>query len=114
MTLGSISLAFLRVNYRLARLSLQLLEDVAVSRLDERGPIRIAYEQILIDCDRAAAYLLSDEDAARRAGELRRRTAVVRLPIAREHHGPQRCGVISLDEQRGRFHQRRQQDAGPS
>lgn len=113
VTLGSLSLALLRVNYRLARLPLQLFEDVAVSRLDEQEPVRLAYEQILIDCDRAAAYLLNDENAARRAAELERRTMSVRLLIAREHHRVQRRGVILLDEQRERFHQRRQQDAGP-
>jgi len=113
VTLGSLSLALLRVNYRLARLPLQLFEDVAVSRLDEQEPVRLAYEQILIDCDRAAAYLLNDENAARRAAELERRTTSVRLLIAREHHRVQRRGVILLDEQRERFHQRRQQDAGP-
>ena len=70
VTLGSLSLALLRVNYRLARLPLQLFEDVAVSRLDEQEPVRLAYEQILIDCDRAAAYRdalgLAATDAERR------------------------------------------------
>ncbi|MDT2009734.1 hypothetical protein FXW78_49020 [Rhodococcus opacus] len=113
MTLGSLSLALLRVNYRLARLPLQLVEDVAVSRLDEQEPMRLAYEQILIDCDRAAGYLLNDENAARRAADLKRRTASVRLLIAREHHHVQHRGVILLDEQRERFRQRRQRDAGP-
>jgi len=113
VTLGSLSLALLRANYRLVRLPLQLFEDVAVSRLDEQEPVRLAYEQILIDCDRAAAFLLNDEDAARRAADLKRRTASVRLLIACEHHRVQRQGVILLDEQRERFHQRRQQDAGP-
>jgi hypothetical protein len=112
VTLSSLSLALLRVNYRLARLPLQLVEDVAVARLDEQAPIRLAYEQILIECDRAAAYLLSDRKAANRATELTRRTASVRLLIAREHHRVQHRGVVLLDEQRERFHQRRQQGVG--
>ncbi|MEN0136273.1 MAG: hypothetical protein AAGC80_14065 [Rhodococcus sp. (in: high G+C Gram-positive bacteria)] len=110
MTLSSLSMALLRVNYRLARLPLRLFEDVAVTRLDEHEPIRLAYEQILIECDRAAAYLLNDEDAAVRAADLTRRTASVRLQIAREHHRVQRRGVILLDEQRERFRRRRRQD----
>ena len=112
VTLGSLSMALLRVNYRLARLPLQLIEDLAVSRLDEQEPIRLAYEQILIGCDRAAAYLLNDENAARCATDLERRTTSVRLLIAREDHRVRRRGVILLDEQRERFHRRRQKDAG--
>ncbi|MGV9867341.1 hypothetical protein [Rhodococcus koreensis] len=113
MTLGSPSLALLRVNCRLARLPLQLVEDLAVSRLAEQDPVRLAYEQILIGCDRAAAHLLTDQNAARCANDLKRRTASVRLMIAREHHRAHHRGVILLDEQRERFHQRRQKDAGP-
>lgn len=105
-------MALLRVNYRLARLPLQLIEDLAVSRLDEQEPIRLTYEQILIGCDRAAACLLNDENAARCAADLERRTTSVRLLIAREDHRVRRRGVILLDEQRERFHRRRQKDAG--
>lgn len=112
VTLSSLPLALLRVNYRLARLPLQLVEDVAVARLDEQAPIRLAYEQILIECDRAAAYLLGDRTAARRATELTRRTASVRLLIAREHHRVQHRGVVLLDDQRERFLQRRQRGVG--
>ncbi|PBC39030.1 hypothetical protein CJ179_39055 [Rhodococcus sp. ACS1] len=92
--------------------TLQLVEDLAVSRLDKREPVRLAYEQFLITCDRAAAYLLDDENAARRSADLKRQTAAVRLLIAREQHRIQHRGVIVLDEQRERFHARRHRTWG--
>ncbi|EHI43409.1 hypothetical protein OPAG_09217 [Rhodococcus opacus PD630] len=85
VTLGSLSMALLRVNYRLLRIPLQLAEDVGMAYLDEQAPARLAYEGLLLQCDRAAAYLLDDEYAAARVGELRRHRAAVRLRIARRH-----------------------------
>jgi hypothetical protein len=100
-------MALLRFEYRLARIPLQLVEEVAVSQLDEKEPLRLAFERFLIDLDHAAAYLLNDENAARRAAVLKRRTAGVRVLIAREQHRIQHRGVIILDEQRERFVRRR-------
>ncbi|MFD6059625.1 hypothetical protein [Rhodococcus wratislaviensis] len=57
----------LRLNCRLARLPLQLVDDVAMVHLDRQAPARLAYQRFLIGCDRTAAYLLNDETAARRA-----------------------------------------------
>lgn len=51
-------------------------------RLDERAPLRLAYENVLVTVDRAAAHLLDDEAAAARACALRQRTAAVRVTIA--------------------------------
>ncbi|RZL71147.1 MAG: hypothetical protein EOP32_40470 [Rhodococcus sp. (in: high G+C Gram-positive bacteria)] len=113
MTLGALPMALLRFEYRLARLPLQLVENIAVSHLDEQEPVRLAYEQFLIDCDRAAAYLLDDENAAARAAALERQMAAVRLLIAREQHRTPHAKVIVLDRQRARFNERHRHDRGP-
>ncbi|GCE39656.1 hypothetical protein I1A62_28950 [Rhodococcus sp. USK10] len=103
----ALAMALLRLEYRLARLPLQLVEDVAVSHLDEQAPSRLAFEQFLIDCDRAAAYLLNDENAARRAADLRRHTTAVGVIIARQQRRAAHETVILLAEQRARFVERR-------
>ncbi|MFD6062108.1 hypothetical protein [Rhodococcus wratislaviensis] len=110
MTLGDFPMALLRFQYQLARLPFQWVESLAVTHLDEQGPVRLAYEQFLIDCDRAASYLLDDENAAARAADLKRHTAAVRLLIAREQHHIQQARAIVLDQQRARFNERRRQN----
>lgn len=75
-------MALLRLNYGIAQFPLQLVEDVGISRLDERAPLRLAYENVLVTVDRAAARLLDDESAAARASALHLRTAVVRFTLA--------------------------------
>ena len=67
------------------------------------GTSRLAYEQFLIDCDRAAAYIFNDENAARRAADLKRHTAAVRILIARQQRRAHRDTVVLLAEQRARF-----------
>ncbi|EHI43485.1 hypothetical protein OPAG_08988 [Rhodococcus opacus PD630] len=111
VTLGSLSMALLRVNYRLLRIPLQLAEDVGMAYLDEQAPARLAYEELLLQCDRAAAYLLDDEYAAARVGELRRHRAAVRLRIARRHQRVDAESAALLDLQRVRF-ERRQRTNG--
>ncbi len=91
-------MALLRFPYRLLRVPLQLVEVITQTHLDEQAPTRLAFERFLIDCDRAAAYLLGDENAARRADTLTRHTAAVHLLIAREHHRVRHRGLILLDE----------------
>ena len=100
-------MALLRFPYRLLRVPLQLVEVIAQSHLDEQAPTRLAYERFLIGCDRAAAYLIGDENAARHADALTRHIAAVHLLIAREHHRIRHRGLILLDEQRDRFYARR-------
>ena len=113
--LAGIPRAVLRVEYSLARIPLQLLEDLTAAHLDERAPTRLAYEQFLIGCDRAAAHLLGDKNAAARAADLRRRTTAVRVTLAREQHRAHHRGVLLLDRQRTRFHRRaRGEDADPA
>ncbi|MBC2638265.1 hypothetical protein H5400_05030 [Rhodococcus wratislaviensis] len=107
MTPGTLTRAILRMNYQLARIPLQVVENVGMAQLDEQAPARLAYEQFLIDCDRAAAYLLNDENAAKRAADLKRHTAAVRLLIARQQRRAHRDAVIILADQRARFVERR-------
>ena len=64
MRSGTLALAVLRAEYEAARFPLQLIEDVAMSQLDERAPLRLAYEDVLVTVDRAAAHLLDDGPAA--------------------------------------------------
>ncbi len=89
VTLGSLARALLRVNYDIAQFPLQLVEDVGMSRLDERAPLRLAYENVLVTVDRAAGRLLDDEAAAARACALCQRTTAVRVTIALEHRRAQ-------------------------
>ena|SRR6476620_33387 len=112
-TLRGPALALLRFNYHLARIPLQLAEWGVLSRLDEQASTRLAYEQLLIDCDRLAARLLDDEEAARRADDLDRHIVLVRTVIARDSHETQRRGVLLLDEQRERFQRRRRERKSP-
>ncbi|ABG98779.1 hypothetical protein RHA1_ro07013 [Rhodococcus jostii RHA1] len=94
-TLRGPALALLRFNYHLARIPLQWAEWVVLSRLDEQASTRLAYEQLLIDCDRLAARLLDDEEAARRADDLDRHALLVRTVIAGTLTGPNAEGSCS-------------------
>ncbi|MFE5704495.1 hypothetical protein [Rhodococcus koreensis] len=107
-TLRGVPMTLLRMNYQLLRIPLQFVEYVAITQLDERAPARLAYEQLLIRCDRAAAYLLDDENADGRAAELHRHTTAVRAGIARRQQQVDADSATLLDLQRARFHQRRQ------
>lgn len=106
-TLRDTPMALLRFNYRLMRIPLQLVEDVASTELDEQAPTRLAYEQLLIQYDRVAGHFLNDEDAQDRAAELHRHTVAVRAVIARDHQRVDTESAALLDLQRARFHQRR-------
>ncbi|WP_312033712.1 MULTISPECIES: hypothetical protein [unclassified Rhodococcus (in: high G+C Gram-positive bacteria)] len=112
-TLRGPALALLRFNYHLVRIPLQLAEWGVLSRFDEQASTRLAYEQLLIDCDRLAARLLGDEEAARRADDLDRHIVLVRTVIARNSYETQRRGVLLLDEQRERFQRRRRERKYP-
>ncbi|WP_375154199.1 hypothetical protein [Rhodococcus opacus] len=68
---------------------------------------------MLIGCDRAAAYLLDDENSAARAAALKGQMAGVRLLIAREQHRTNHAKVIVLDRQRARFTERHCHERGP-
>ena len=113
-TLRGPALALLRFNYHLARIPLQWAEWVVLSRLDEQASTRLAYEQLLIDCDRLAARLLDDEEAARRADDLDRQRPARPDRDRRDSHRTQRRGVLLLDEQRERFQHRQRERKFPN
>ncbi len=77
-----IPLALLRMNYRLLRIPLQLIEQVAESRLEEHDRSRLTYEGFLVQCDRTAATHLGDTVAAERAEELRRHILATQMTVA--------------------------------
>ncbi|MFC9767592.1 hypothetical protein [Rhodococcus jostii] len=101
-------MTLLRINYQLLRIPLQFVEHIAITQLDEQAPTRLAYEQLLIQCDRAAGYFLGDENANGRAAELHRHTTAVQAGIARRHRRVDAESATLLDLQRARFHRRRQ------
>lgn len=107
MRLDAVPVALARLNYRVLRIPLQVIEDRGMSRIDEQAPARLAFEHFLIDCDRTAAHLLGDGDAAARAADLRRHTTTVRFAIAHEQERIHRERLILLDQQRARFNERR-------
>ncbi|MGV9870282.1 hypothetical protein [Rhodococcus koreensis] len=82
MRSGTVPMVLLRTEYEAVRFPLQVIEDDVMSHLDERAPLRLGYESLLIRCDAAAARLLGDEAAATRAHALRERTAAVRVTLA--------------------------------
>lgn len=109
----SLPLAMARFNYRLARLPLQLIEVAAVAWLPEESALRLGYEKVLIDCDRAAAYLLDDRSAHDRACALREQTAPARTTRARQlrrieqrEQAVDAAAAELLHDHRERFHRR--------
>ena len=112
MRLDSVPVALARLHYRVLRIPLQVIEDRGMSRIDAQAPARLAFERFLIDCDRAAAHLLGDENAAARAADLRRHTTTVRFTIAHEQQRIHRERLILLARQRARFNERRRHKGG--
>ena len=88
MGLGALPLAVARINYRLLRIPLRLLDDPGLPLLGETG-VRQLYTQLLIECDRTAAHLLGDDTLRRRPAHPRPPTPP---PTGRGHrlHAPPR------------------------
>lgn len=97
----------MRANYRLVRLPLLMMDERVLPTFFEEGaPERLAFARVLIGCDRAAAFLLSDESAAAHADLIRQRSATVRYAIARRQR---RTGIeaeLVLEQHRARFRER--------
>lgn len=76
-------MALLRANYNaMVRYPLRVVDDNAISRLDETAPLRLAYQGFVADLDDAAARLLGDEAAEARAQKLREWNRGVRATYA--------------------------------
>ncbi|MFD9667568.1 hypothetical protein ACFWAY_39205 [Rhodococcus sp. NPDC059968] len=100
MRLKTVVLAVGRMNYAAVRFPLQLIEDTAMSRLDQRAPLRLAYESLLATADGAAERLLGDEPAGARDAVLREGATVVPIQSAarRRHNERMRAAGGSADK----------------
>ena len=75
MNIIGIPRAVLRMQYRIARAPLQLLEERVVARLDAEAPARVFYERSFGAVDAAVGKILGDGELAKRGGALARRGA---------------------------------------
>ncbi|WP_189637440.1 hypothetical protein [Rhodococcus rhodochrous] len=104
VTIVPLARALLRANYRLLREPFVLAErHLLPAVLDDTAPTRLAYQRLLIDCDRVAARLLRDESAARAARQLQRRHMSTRYGIARRQHAADHHRARVLAWHRARF-----------
>jgi hypothetical protein len=77
---------------------------------DDGVPARLAYEWVLIECDKAAAMLFDDDSATAHARMLRQRSTSVRYTIARRQRQILRnTHTAALERQRARFRERHRQ-----
>ena len=60
MNIVNVPVVILRLQYRLARLPLQLIEDRVMTRLDAETPARLFYERSLGTLDAAVGSVLGD------------------------------------------------------
>ena len=76
MSIIELPLRVLRVQYRLARLPLQFIEDRWIVHLDAEAPARLIYERSLGGLDAAVGGVLGDSTLRRRGAVLARRSEV--------------------------------------
>ena len=76
MSIIELPLRVLRVQYRLARLPLQFIEDRWIAHLDAEAPARLIYERSLGGLDAAVGGVLGDSTLRRRGAVLARRSEV--------------------------------------
>lgn len=94
----------MRAGYRLVRLPLHGIDtQVLPTFFDESSPVKLAYERLLIGCNRIVAAVLDDESAAAHAVRVDRRSAVIRYGIARHQRKIQRETDAVLAGHRARF-----------
>ncbi|MGW0041092.1 hypothetical protein [Rhodococcus sp. NPDC003348] len=82
--MSELTIAVARLNYRILRIQLELIEQLGVRRIHATAPARLTYERILINWDRTASRVLHDESSARRARALHLKTAPARISVALE------------------------------
>lgn len=102
-----------RLQYRLARVPFDLFNDAIMPVLFDNGAAaRLAYDWVLIECDKTAAILFDDDSAAAHAQLLRQRSAATRYAIARRQRQILRdTEIVALDRHRARFRERRRKHA---
>lgn len=74
MNVIQVPFAVLRVQYKIARFPLQLIEDRVVSRLDSEAPARLLYERSLGVLDATVGGLLGDPAIEKRGSALTERS----------------------------------------
>lgn len=79
MKISDVPFAILRLNYRAARLPLQIVEEQVVARLDTESPARLIYERSLGALDVTVGNLLGAPDIAERGAALAERSEALRL-----------------------------------
>lgn len=79
MKMSDVPFAILRLNYRVARLPLQIVEEQVVARLDTESPARLVYERSLGALDVTVGNLLGAPDIAERGAALAERSEALRL-----------------------------------
>jgi hypothetical protein len=74
MKILELPLTVLRIQYRIARFPLELIEDRIVSQWDSEAPGRLLYERSLGQLDSAVGSLLGDQEIERRGSALAERS----------------------------------------
>lgn len=93
MNIVSVPLAVLRVQYKIARFPLQVIEQQVMSRMPTEAPARLMYERGLGMLDGTVGSVLGDHDLVQRGSALSQRTdALARAAVLDE--------VAALKEQK--------------
>ncbi|WP_431234727.1 IF2 family translation initiation factor [Mycolicibacterium psychrotolerans] len=79
MKITDVPFAILRLQYRAARVPLQIVENQVVARLDNESPTRLIYERSLGALDVTVGNLLNAPDIAERGAALADRSEALRL-----------------------------------
>lgn len=79
MNIADVPFAILRLQYRAARLPLQLLDERVVARLAPESPARLFYERSFGALDVTVGNLLDDPEVAKRGAALAERSDALRL-----------------------------------
>ncbi|KUI35976.1 IF2 family translation initiation factor [Mycobacterium sp. IS-1590] len=78
MSLTAIPKAVLRLQYQVARVPLQLIDDRFVARMDDEAPARLFYERSLGMLDTAVGAALGDHELQKRGATLVERSDALR------------------------------------
>ncbi|KUI02852.1 hypothetical protein [Mycobacterium sp. IS-3022] len=78
MSLTAIPRAVLRIQYQVARMPLQLIDDRFVARMDSEAPARLFYERSLGMLDTAVGVALGDPELRKRGATLVERSDALR------------------------------------
>ncbi|WP_445168147.1 IF2 family translation initiation factor [Mycolicibacterium sp. Dal123E01] len=79
MRISEVPLAILRLQYRVARIPLQIVEEQVVARLDSESSARLIYERSLGALDVTVGNLLGSPDIAQRGEALTNRSEALLL-----------------------------------